>query len=75
MSQYNVKLQRATRQRNCLKSVFVKILNDFFRTHANDKMFNMVHASVIYDCILFYLCKYQKTYFIFHIEFPINVPR
>jgi len=31
-------------------------------------VFNMVHASGIYDFILFYLCKYQKTYFIIHIE-------
>jgi hypothetical protein len=72
MSQYNVRLrcrryeiegQGATRQWGCLKFVFAKILNDFFRTHANNKMFNLIHASVIYDCILFYLSKYQKTFF------------
>jgi len=61
MSQYNDKLQcrrykikgqRAKRQWDCLKFVFVKILNDFFRTHANN-MFNVINASVLYGCVLF----------------------
>jgi len=69
MSQYNVKLrcrryevegQRATRQCDCLKFVFVKILNDFFLTHANDKLINLINASVIHDCILFTYVSIRK---------------